>query len=83
MELDNYIEWEKVAAPTYTSKFKQTNSQICTLYFTILSCPALASIFPSEEKWQATTLLLLVRMQPNSLNIKPNREMQNMLMVIW
>lgn len=50
-----------------------------TMNVTFLSCPALASLFPSEEKWHETTLLLLVQMQPYSLKGKPETEMLYML----
>jgi len=42
--------------------------------FTFFSCPALAKILPSEEKWQQTTLLLLVRQQLTSLKVKPRNK---------
>lgn len=38
---------------------------------TFLSSPALASNFPSEEKWQQVTVLFLVLMQLNSAKVKP------------
>lgn len=45
-----------------------------TKNYTFLSCPALANNFPSEEKWQQTTLLLLLRIEPTSLKEKPATE---------
>lgn len=42
-----------------------------TSRLTFLSWPPLASNFPSEEKWQQTTLLLLARTAFTSLNEKP------------
>lgn len=45
-------------------------SIICTL----LSWPALASNFPSEEKWQHVILLFLVLIQPTSPKVKPALE---------
>lgn len=47
------------------------------MYHTFLSWPALANNLPSEEKWQQTTLLLLLRMEPTSLKEKPNVERQS------
>jgi hypothetical protein len=41
---------------------------------TFFSCPALAKILPSEEKLQQTILLLLVRQQLTSLNVKPKQK---------
>jgi hypothetical protein len=38
---------------------------------TFLSWPALANNFPSDEKWQHTTLLVLARRQPTSLKENP------------
>lgn len=43
------------------------------IYFTFFSCPALASSFPSEEKWQQTILLLLVRIELTSVKVKPEQ----------
>jgi len=36
-----------------------------------LSCPPLASNFPSDEKWQHATLLVLARTEFTSENVKP------------
>ncbi len=49
------------------------NSQLTDQHrsITFLSWPALANIFPSEEKWQQNTLLVLARRQPTSLKEKP------------
>lgn len=41
---------------------------------TFLSCPPLASNFPSDEKWQQATLLELARTEFTSENVKPEKE---------
>lgn len=38
---------------------------------TFLSWPPLASNFPSDEKWQQATLLVLARTEFTSENVKP------------
>ena len=44
------------------------------MMITFLSCPALASIFPSDEKWQEVILLVLARTEFTSVNVKPGAE---------
>lgn len=48
--------------------------------YTFLSWPALASNFPSEEKWQQTTLVLLLRIEPTSLKEKPEYKSKGSLL---
>jgi hypothetical protein len=47
------------------------SANITEIVYTFLSWPALANNFPSDEKWQHTTLLVLARRQPTSLNENP------------
>lgn len=51
--------------------------QIFSMALTFLSCPPLASSFPSEEKWQQTTLLVLARADEISVNVKPGNKNAN------
>jgi hypothetical protein len=41
------------------------------LRLTLLSWPPLASNFPSDEKWQQTTLLALALTELTSVNVNP------------
>jgi len=41
---------------------------------TFLSWPPLASNFPSDEKWQQETLLVLARTEFTSENVKPENK---------
>ena len=44
------------------------------LSLTLLSWPPLASNFPSDEKWQQATLLVLARTEFTSENVKPENK---------
>jgi len=47
-----------------------------------LSCPPLAINFPSDEKWQHATLLVLARTEFTSENVKPENR-TNHALSLW
>lgn len=58
---------------TVCSTRKMFNKTIQSNQFlTFLSCPPVASNFPSDEKWQHSTLLALAGISRISVNVKPN-----------